>query len=106
VRDEVPIHQKGWRDAVYSFYPFKINEFKVVGADVTYVDQDPSKPLHLTHLNFRVGNIRNIRSRNDTYPSDLSLDGNIFGSGRIELKVYVIFVADHQYYITATIIFD
>jgi len=94
VQDEVPIHEKGWRDAVYSFYPFKINEFKVVGADVTYVDQDPSKPLHLTHLNFRVGNIRNIRSPNDAYPSDLSLDGNIFGSGRIELKGHANFMAE------------
>ena len=94
VQDPVPIHQKGWRDAVYSFYPFKINGFKVVGADVTYVDQDPSKPLHLTHLNFRVGNIRNIRSRNDTYPSDLSLDGNIFGSGSIELKGHANFLAE------------
>jgi hypothetical protein len=94
VQDEVPIHQKGWRDAVYSFYPFKINEFKVVEADMTYVDQDPSKPLHLTHLNFRVGNIRNIRFPNDAYPSDLSLDGNIFGPGRIELKGHANFLSE------------
>ena len=47
IKDEVPIHQKGWRDAVYSFYPFKINEFKVVEADMTYVDQDPSKTAAL-----------------------------------------------------------
>ena len=92
--DVVPIHQKGWRDAVYSFYPFKINEFRVVGADVTYVDQDPSKPLHLTHLNFRVGNIRNIRFPDNAYPSDLSLDGNIFDSGRIELKGHANFMAE------------
>ena len=94
VQDEVPIHQKGWRDAVYSFYPFEINEFKVVDADVTYVDQDPSKPLHLTHLNFRVGNIRNIRFPNDAYPSDLTLDGNIFGPGRIELKGHANFLSE------------
>jgi hypothetical protein len=94
VQDEVPIHEKGWRDGVYSFYPFKINEFKVVDADVTYVDQDPSRPLHLTHLNFRVGNIRNIRFADDAYPSDLSLDGNIFGPGRIQLKGHANFLAE------------
>jgi len=94
IKDEVPIHQKGWRDAVYSFYPFKINEFKVVEADLTYVDNNPSKPLHLTHLNFRVGNIRNIHFPNDAYPSDLSLDGNIFGPGRIELKGHANFLSE------------
>jgi len=94
VLDEVPLHKKGWRDAVYSFYPIKINELKIVEADITYVDQDPSRPLHLTHLNFRVGNIRNIRSANDTYPSDLSLEGNIFDSGRVRMKGHANFLAE------------
>jgi hypothetical protein len=94
VQDEVPIHQKGWRDAVYSFYPIKINEFRVKDADITYVDQDPSKPLHLTHLNFRAGNIRNIRLPNDSYPSDISVDGNIFGSGKIRVNGHGNFMAE------------
>ncbi len=94
VLDKVPLHKKGWRDAVYSFYPIKINELKIVEADVTYVDQDPSRPLHLTHLNFRVGNIRNIRSPNDTYPSDLSLEGNIFDSGRVRMQGHANFFAE------------
>ena len=38
LQEEVPIHEKGWREAVYSFYPIKINEFKIEDADVTYVD--------------------------------------------------------------------
>ena len=75
LQEEVPIQEKGWREAVYSFYPIKINEFKIEDADVTYVDQDASKPLHFTHLNLLAGNIRNVRSPNDTYPSDLTLDG-------------------------------
>jgi Domain of Unknown Function (DUF748) len=94
LQDTVPIHQKGWRDAVYSFYPIKINEFKIEDADVTYVDQDPSKPLHFTHLNLLAGNIRNIRSPNDAYPSDLNLDGNIFGSGRIRMRGHANFLAE------------
>lgn len=94
LQEEVPIHEKGWRDAVYAFYPIKINEFKIEDADVTYVDQDPSKPLHLTHLNFLAGNIRNIRSPNDSYPSDLDLDGTLFGSGRIQMKGHANFLAE------------
>jgi Domain of Unknown Function (DUF748) len=89
-----PIYEKGWREAVYAFYPIKINEFRIEDADVTYVDQDPSKPLLLTHLNFLAGNIRNIRSPNDSYPSDLDLDGTLFGSGRIQMKGHANFLAE------------
>jgi hypothetical protein len=94
LHEAVPIHEKGWREAVYSFYPVKINEFKIEEADVTYVDQDPSKPLHLTYLNFLAGNIRNIRSPNDSYPSDLDLNGTLFGSGRILMKGHANFLAE------------
>ena len=94
LQEEVPIQEKGWREAVYSFYPIKINEFKIEDADVTYVDQDASKPLHFTHLNLLAGNIRNIRSPNDAYPSDLTLDGNIFGSGRIVMQGHANFLAE------------
>jgi hypothetical protein len=94
LQEKVPIHEKGWRDAVYSFYPIKINEFKIEDADVTYVDQDASKPLHFTHLNLLAGNIRNIQSPNNVYPSDLNLDGNIFGSGRILMQGHANFLGD------------
>ena len=94
LQEEVPIHEKGWREAVYSFYPIKINEFKIEDADVTYVDQDASHPLHITHLNLLAGNIRNIRSPNDAYPSDLTLDGNIFESGRIQMQGHTNFLAE------------
>jgi hypothetical protein len=106
VEDKVPIHEKGWRDAVYSFYPFDINEFKVTDADVTYVDQDPSRPLHLTHLNFRAGNIRNIHSRDDAYPSDINFMGNIFDSGRIRLNGHANFLAEPRAGIDASIALD
>ena len=94
LKEDVPIQEKGWREAVYSFYPIKINEFRIEDADVTYVDQDASKPLHLTHLNLLAGNIRNIRSPNDAYPSDLTLDGNIFGSGRMQMQGHANFLAE------------
>jgi hypothetical protein len=93
VQDDVPIHQKGWQDAVYAFYPLDMNKFVIEDADVTYVDQDASKPLHFTHVNVHVENIRNIRSPTDTYPSDLTMDGTIFGSGRIQIKGHANFLA-------------
>ena len=97
VRDEVPIQEKGWRDAVYSFYPFKINEFKVVDADVTYVDQDPNKPLRLHHLTFQAGNIRNIHSKDNTYPSDIYVDGVVFDSGKLRLAGKANFMAEPHF---------
>ncbi|MEP6933095.1 MAG: DUF748 domain-containing protein [Nitrospirota bacterium] len=94
LQEEVPIHEKGWREGVYSFYPLKINQFKIEDADVTYVDQDASKPLHVTHLNLLAENIRNIRSPKDAYPSDLTLDGNIFDSGRVQMQGHANFLAE------------
>ena len=94
LQEEVPIQEKGWREAVYSFYPVKINEFKIEDGDVTYVDQDASKPLHVTHLNLLAGNIRNVRSPTDVYPSDLNLDGHIFESGRIQMQGHANFLAE------------
>jgi hypothetical protein len=94
IQNEIPIHGHGWREAVYSFYPIEINEFHIEDADITYVDQDPSKPLRFTHVNLLAENIRNIRSPNDVYPSDLTLDGNLFGSGRIQMRGHANFLAE------------
>ena len=104
LQEDVPIHKKGWREAVYAFYPIKINQFNIEDADVTYVDQDPAKPLHVTHLNFLAGNIRNIRSPNDSYPSDLNLDGHLFGSGRIVMKGHANFLAEPHAGINADLV--
>ncbi len=92
--ENVPLQERGWREAVYLFDPLKINELKIEDADGTYVDQEPSKPLHLPHLNLLAGDIRNLRSPDDTYPSNLNLDAHIFGSGRVEMKERANFLAE------------
>lgn len=94
LEEEGGSRKQGWRDAISSFYPLRINEFKIEDADVTYVDQDPSKPLRVTHLNLLAGNIRNIRAPDDTYPSELALDGNLFGAGRVEMAGRANFLAE------------
>jgi hypothetical protein len=94
LQEDVHVQEKGWREAVYSFYPIKINEIKIENADVTYVDQDESKPMRFTHFNLLAGNIRNIRSPDDAYPSNLTLDGHIFGSGRVGMQGHANFLAE------------
>jgi hypothetical protein len=78
--DKVPVQERGWQAALQSIYPLKINELRVIEGDLTYVDEGPFRPLHLSRLNFRAGNIRNIWSPEHNYPSDLHLDGVIFCS--------------------------
>ena len=79
---KVPLRQRGWQDALQSIYPFKINRFAVHGADITYVDTDPNRPLHLQQLSITASNIRNISSPQDPYPSSIEAHGQVFGSGR------------------------
>jgi uncharacterized protein involved in outer membrane biogenesis len=46
-RDETPIKERGWQDAVQAIYPLKINRFVIQNADVTYVDKGPFRPLQI-----------------------------------------------------------
>jgi len=94
VQDEVPIEQRGWQDALQAVYPFKINQFTVVNGELIYVDEGPFRPLQLTRVNFRAENIRNIRSRHRTYPSELYLEAMVFDAGRLRLDGRADFLAE------------
>jgi len=50
-RDETPIKEKGWQDAVQAIYPLKINRFVIRNGDVTYIDKGPFRPLQIKQLN-------------------------------------------------------
>jgi hypothetical protein len=92
-KDEVPVQERGWQEALQAIYPLKLNELRVSEGDLTYVDEGPSRPLHLSRLNFRAGNIRNLRSPEHVYPSDLHLEGVIFDSGSLVLDGKANFLA-------------
>jgi Domain of Unknown Function (DUF748) len=82
-KDPRPVKEKGWQEALESIYPVKINEFRIVEGDVTYEDRGPFKPLHVTRVNFKADNIRNIRSRTHSYPSPIHLDAVVFDTGSL-----------------------
>lgn len=94
IADKVPLSQRGWQRALEAIYPLKINEFRVVEGDVTYVDRGPFRPLHIRRLNLRADNIRNIRSPDRTYPSDLHLEGVVFDTGRLVVDGHADFLAE------------
>jgi hypothetical protein len=84
--DDVPVEERGWQHAVQAIYPFKINELRVRGGELVYVDQDPERPLVLRNIEFEADNIRNVVSPDRTYPSEVSLQATVFDAGSLTLQ--------------------
>ncbi len=78
----VPLKEQGWQQAVEAIYPLKINVLTIHDGTIAYIDQDPKRPLQLSHLNLEAGNIRNVRLPDKVYPSSFHLETAIFGTGR------------------------
>jgi len=93
-RDETPIKERGWQDAVKAIYPLKINRFVIRNADVTYIDKGPFRPLRITQLNFLAENIRNVESEEGTYPSPVQAEAVVFDSGKVKLTGNADFLAE------------
>ncbi|HEY7203767.1 MAG TPA: DUF748 domain-containing protein [Methylomirabilota bacterium] len=94
VADPTPVEERGWQEALEALtLDLKINRLRIRQGDVTYVDRGPFKPLHLGHLAIRADNIRNLRSRERTYPSDIHVEGVVFEQGQIWLDGHADFLA-------------
>ena len=92
--DPTPVKEHGWQEAFEAIYPLKINEFQVTDGRLTYVDEGPFAPLEVTRINLDAHNIRNIRSKDRTYPSDVHLDAVAFENGRLTLDGQADFMAE------------
>ncbi len=97
VTNAVPVRQRGWQQALEAIYPLKINHLRIDDASIVYVDAAPDRPLRVTHLNVRASNIRNIHSRDRTYPSPIEAEAVVFGSGRALLKGKADFLAEPSF---------
>ncbi|MGH7927933.1 MAG: hypothetical protein ACREQV_09080, partial [Candidatus Binatia bacterium] len=84
IDDDVPIEERGWQQALQEIYPLKINEFVIHNGKLTYVDEGPFRPLELTDVNLRAGNIRNVRSEEGAYPSPVQIAAVVFGKGKLK----------------------
>jgi uncharacterized protein involved in outer membrane biogenesis len=58
--DKVALNDEGWQQALEAIYPLKINHFRIENGDLTYIDDDSKRPLHISQLNLMADNIRNI----------------------------------------------
>ena len=93
-KDKTPVSQHGWQQALEKVYPLKINEFVVNDGEVTYIDKDPKRPLTIKNLDFEAENVRNIRSRERTYPSEIHLTGTVFDTGKLRMDGNADFLAE------------
>ena len=91
--DPTPVKDHGWQEAFEAIYPLKINEVRVTEGRVTYVDEGPFEPLEVSQVNLTARNIRNIRSKERTYPSEVHLDAVVFKNGRATLDGLADFLA-------------
>ncbi|HEX2482736.1 MAG TPA: DUF748 domain-containing protein [Methylomirabilota bacterium] len=91
--DPTPVKDHGWQEAFQAIYPLKINRVHVTNGAVTYVDEGPFEPLEITQLSLTAENIRNIRSKERTYPSDVRLEAVIFKTGRVTVDGHADFLA-------------
>jgi Domain of Unknown Function (DUF748) len=83
--EAAPARGPGWQEALQAVYPVTITELRVVEGEVTYLDDDPARPLRLRHLHIRAQNIRNRKSPAGEYPSDLHVEGVLGDAGTLVL---------------------
>lgn len=104
VQDRVPVEKRGWQDAVLKVYPFKINELEIQDGELTYRDEaSPSRPLRLRQVNVRAANIRNVRSKDREYPSEVHIEGVLFDAGTLRIDGNADFLAEPHVGIKGTV---
>src|SRR5262245_33307738 len=94
--DPTPLKEHGWQEAFQKIYPLKINRLRISNGTVTYIDQGPFKPLELKGVQILAENIRNVRSKEHTYPSLLRVEATVFEKGRITVDGNPDFLAEPQ----------
>lgn len=105
-RDPEALHERGWQAALQAIYPLKINELVISNGHLTYLDRGPYRPLELRNIDFTARNIRNVRSHQGEYPSDVRLQAAVFEKGRLELEGQADFLAEPHVAFTARVAFD
>ena len=105
-KDQVPIKDKGWQDAVQAIYPLKINRFTIHNGDLTYVDKGPFKPLRMTKIELVAENIRNVESAAGAYPSPVRVQGVVFDTGKMTLDGRADFLAEPHITVKADLKLD
>lgn len=89
-----PEHKQSWQEALFARHEIQVNEVRITNGEMTYRENATSKPLHLTELNVKAENIRNVRSASAQYPSPIKIDMVVFDTGRFALDGQADFFAE------------
>lgn len=107
VSEKTALKDRGWQQALEALaFDLKINRLRVVEGDVTYVDQGPFKPLHVSRVNLRAENIRNIASKEQVYPSPIHFEATVFDTGSASLDGRADFLAEPHVGVLAALRLD
>jgi Domain of Unknown Function (DUF748) len=90
----IHLGQRGWQAALESIYPFKFNTFRVNEGSMVYIDEDPARPLEITHWMLTATNVRNLHYADRVYPSPVHTEGTILGTGRGTIDGHANFLSD------------
>jgi hypothetical protein len=94
VEAEEPLDQRGWRNALEAAHFLDLNLIRVRNAAVTYIDEDPERPLHARGVQFEAADIRAAPSPQHPYPSPFQLEATLFDDGRLALRGDADFLAE------------
>src|SRR5712691_547513 len=93
--EKTALKDRGWQQALEALaFDLKINRLRVLEGAVTYVDQGPFKPLHVSRANLSAENIRNVGSKEEVYPSPVHLEAVVFDAGSAWLDGRADFLAE------------
>jgi uncharacterized protein DUF748 len=93
INDKESIAERGWQEAAFEIYPLKINELKVDDGSITYIEPGPRGPVRLTHVFVTAENIRNVRSKEGEYPSEVHLSAWLQDTARLQADGHADFLA-------------
>jgi hypothetical protein len=83
----VGLKERGWQSAVESIYPIKLDRVKVQDGSLLFLSSaTASKPIQLTKIFMFAHNVRNIAVAKSVYPSPVSLEGDLFETGKVSFK--------------------
>src|SRR5438034_455588 len=104
---DVALKDRGWQEALEAVtLDLKIDRLEIREGDVTYLDSGPFKPLHVNRVNATAENIRNIRSKERVYPSEIHVEGLVFDAGTLWLDGHADFLAEPHATVKAALRLD
>jgi hypothetical protein len=84
--ERAPPAEEAWQDKLLSMIPLEIGELRVENGELLYVQDAQSRPLSVSGIQAVIRSLRNVRSPEGVYPSEIFLDAVLLGSGTVHIR--------------------